>query len=316
MQALDGFNLRRFSIYCANAKLAKVAKKANPMQLAVLATHAEALEFVKDNSMAMSSLIAASSVTVDLENGFKSSVFELKGKYLNADTLTIHEVSLWDYITTKQNMLTAAYLIGHPGAGKTTLIRAMGREFCAQMEVEKFIMTSDYDQLGTLSRSNLTSCVGMYAFDDAPFTTCKDQPLTPIDFINIHSTTTLRSYPARYAPAQLYPRIPVVTALNAGTGPDGKEDPGYYFEKGDMYGLAALARDDAKYLKQKASQRDIAVTRRAVIFVVPAGHLLFKQEARETLRGELDNIMKERMARSSLKRPRGESESIIQQLLR
>ena len=83
-----------------------------------------------------------------------------------------------------------------------------------------------------------------------------------------------------------------------------------------MYGLAALARDDVKYLKHKASQRDIAVTRRAVIFVVPAGHLLFKQEARETLRGELDNVMKERMARSSLKRPHGESESVIRQLLR
>ena len=264
MAFLTGYKLREFSIYVANARLARKAKKQDAMQVAVLTVESQAHTFVKGCTSVQAFVRKVDTVKFEFPDDFAPNIEGLEVLFLDPDSTAIQRVTLGHFLTSPMYLDLFLWVIGRTKSGKSELVKSLARRFCDESECASFVMTPGFDHVGTLTKTGQNMQQGSFIFDDCKLTSKYDQTLKLEDMLNLGLVGQAGTYPCRYTDAELPPLVPRMGTANAGVDDRGDMDFGDHFIKYEMAPLAALARGKESYFKH-ASDFELGVARRFAV---------------------------------------------------
>ena len=158
----------------------------------------------------------------------------------------------------------SAFLIGSPGAGKSTCLHVCARTWTITAGKDIYLFGKSIDPPGTLSKAGIVSAFGAMVITDFDCQSLMQTQLTDEGLKSLVDVQEGGHCPARHFRAILPRKQPRLFAAQGGQ--DG--DPGSWFERNRLFGLAVVARGQFEELA-KLPQDQQAMCRRAVFFVCP-----------------------------------------------
>ena len=292
--ALQKVRLAEYKLMCGDAKRAKFLKACSPLQQAIITMRSELDDYMKAKEQTSTILELASGVEYHLPRDFNPNVGTLLvGTFWSSISQSIQTMSLDQWRNTTEHKLRSMFLVGGNEAGKSSLLRALARNFCIRSGLETYAFLKKLDPAGLLTRSGEINVCSSFIFTDFEMRSLRDDSLDEESVKALLDTSEPGGYPARYHVATLPKNKPRMFAVNAGIS-EGTVDYGWWFaQQPHCYPLALLARGDEEGLRESADAEQ-AIARRTVIFrLVDRSHIgLRTQNAQQSLQAELDAELK------------------------
>ena len=206
----------------------------------------------------------------------------MKGAWVCENEMKFVEVTLEQYMQSTPYLRKFAWFVGRAGSGKSSLQRALSREFSARRKKTVYYEAKAVDPMGILTKEGKMDEFGAIMISDYAMTSLMNTSLDEEDKKSLFQPEERGSVKARYHTAVIPLHMPRTFSCNANNDAQGNANPGGYFDFNDMPGLAAVARGDINAVRA-SGDAEIAIARRCIVFVIP-----------ERLKLAIDNKTKEK----------------------
>jgi hypothetical protein len=158
--------------------------------------------------------------------------------------------------------------VGKQSTGKTTLLRALGREMSNRLGFDRFADSTALDPFGVMTKAGLTKDLGAVCLNDFELMSCLNQHLTAEGLKGLLDAGDTTSFNCRYHVATLPGGRPRFWAVNPNKTNGTTPDWGSWFMKFPYSECLAFLAEEKEKEIEALSESDKAIIRRAVIFKI------------------------------------------------